>query len=140
MSSLPVDPAHGLPADRTPLRKHILLVEDDETVRLMMKRVLSARGFGIDEAPDGRQALARIREMPFDLVITDLVMPELEGLEVIRALRRESPSIAILAVSGAYGGAFLHAAELLGARAILAKPFNPEILVATVERLLARPP
>lgn len=119
--------------------KSILVVEDDATVRALITRVLSARGFAVQDVADGRVALDVARAAAFDLVITDLVMPELEGLETIRLLKRERPALEILAVSGAYGGAFLHAAELLGARATLAKPFDADTLLAAVERLVGSP-
>jgi CheY-like chemotaxis protein len=119
--------------------KSILVVEDDATVRGLIKRVLSMRGFVVHDVADGRVALDVARTAAFDLVITDLVMPEVEGLETIRLLKRDHPSLEILAVSGAYGGAFLHAAELLGARATLAKPFDADTLLATVERIVGSP-
>lgn len=134
-SSLPSVPeaTSGVPA----LRKRILVADDDATVRTLMKRVLMLRGYDVVDVADGRMALDVARTAAFDLVITDLVMPELEGLETISLLRREHPSLEILAVSGAYGGAFLHAAELLGARATLAKPFDADALIDAVERVLA---
>jgi CheY-like chemotaxis protein len=119
--------------------KSILVVEDDATVRGLIKRVLATRGFNVHDVADGRVALDVARSSTFDLVITDLVMPEVEGLETIRLLKRDHPSLEILAVSGAYGGAFLHAAELLGARATLAKPFDAETLIAVVERIVGSP-
>jgi CheY-like chemotaxis protein len=139
MSASPAPPPpDGGPA-HPPARKSILVVEDDATIRALMTRVLSRRGFDVRDVGDGRRALDVARSAAFDLVITDLVMPELEGLETIRVLRRECPSIDILAVSGAYGGAFLHAAELLGARATLAKPFDADTLVNAVERIVGNP-
>ena len=128
----PPDRASDPPAPR----KSILVVEDDSTIRALMTRVLSRHGFDVREVADGRRAIDVARSSAFDLVITDLVMPELEGLETIRVLRRECPSLDILAVSGAYGGAFLHAAELLGARATLAKPFDTDALVDAVQRII----
>ena len=119
--------------------KRILVVEDDATVRGLIKRVLAARGFRVNDVADGRVAIDLARHTDFDLVITDLVMPEVEGLETIRLLKRERPTIEIMAVSGAYGGAFLHAAELLGASATLAKPFDANTLVAMVERIVGSP-
>jgi CheY-like chemotaxis protein len=119
--------------------KTILVVEDDATVRGLIKRVLTTRGFRVLDVADGRRALEMARTDNFDLVITDLVMPDIEGLETIRLLKRERPSLEILAVSGAYGGAFLHAAELLGARATLAKPFDADSLLSVVEGIVGRP-
>ena len=136
--SLSTPPAPDASFDR-PTRKSILVVEDDSMVRALIKRVLSNRGFDVLDVPDGSIALDLARGGTFSLVITDLVMPELEGLETIRLLKRECPSLKILAVSGAYGGAFLHAAELLGARATLAKPFDVATLLSTVEGIVGSP-
>jgi CheY-like chemotaxis protein len=137
LSLLPSAPESTATTSSSP--KSILVVEDDATVRALIKRVLSMRGFQVHDVADGRVALDAARTGEFDLVITDLVMPEIEGLETIRLLKREQPSLEILAVSGAYGGAFLHAAELLGARATLAKPFDADTLVAAVERIVGGP-
>jgi CheY-like chemotaxis protein len=119
--------------------KTILVVDDDATIRGLIRRVLSMRGFHVLDVADGRVALDLARTEDIDLVITDLVMPEIEGLETIRLLKRERPSLEILAVSGAYGGAFLHAAALLGARSTLAKPFDADTLLAAVEGIVGAP-
>jgi CheY-like chemotaxis protein len=137
--SLPSSQPHEPPPGAAIPPKSILVVEDDAIVRTLIKRVLAARGFSVQDVADGRVALDLARHGAFDLVITDLVMPEVEGLETIRLLKREQPSLEILAVSGAYGGAFLHAAELLGARATLAKPFDADTLIAAVERIVGSP-
>jgi DNA-binding NarL/FixJ family response regulator len=71
-----------------------------------------------------------------DLVITDLVMPEREGLETIMALRRDVPGIGIIAISGAFGGRFLETAHLMGAAAVLSKPLDVELLLARVAEVL----
>jgi CheY-like chemotaxis protein len=139
MSVSPVPPGPDSNGRPSTSPKRILVVEDDANVRALMTRVLARRGFKVLDVADGRLALDVARTAPFDLVITDLVMPEIEGLETIRVLKREHPSVEILAISGAYGGAFLHAAELLGARATLAKPFDPDTLVNAVERIVGSP-
>jgi DNA-binding NarL/FixJ family response regulator len=71
-----------------------------------------------------------------DLVITDLVMPEQEGMETVRALRKELPGIGIIAMSGAFGGQFLTPALMLGADAILSKPVGSDLLLAKVTEVL----
>jgi CheY-like chemotaxis protein len=87
-------------------------------------------------ARDGGEALKKIRERRFDLMLTDLVMPEREGLETIRTLRKERPDLKIVAVSGAFGGTFLDVAQLLGADATLLKPVSPDQLLAAVREAL----
>ena len=88
------------------------------------------------EAVDGKQALQQARAGQVDLVITDLVMPEQEGIETIRALRREVPGVGIIAISGALEGQFLKVAEMLGADAVLNKPVSAEVLLAKVVEVL----
>jgi DNA-binding NarL/FixJ family response regulator len=84
------------------------------------------------------QALRQARAEPVDLVITDLVMPEQEGIETIRALRKEAPGVRIVAMSGAFGGQYLKTAQLLGADAVLAKPVGSELLLAKVAQVLKK--
>ena len=88
------------------------------------------------EAADGKQALRQALAGRVDLVITDLVMPEQEGIETIQALRRNAPGVGIIAISGAFEGEFLGVAELLGADAALIKPVSAEFLLARVAEVL----
>jgi len=78
------------------------------------------------------------QERTFDLVITDLSMPLMNGFDLISALRRLQKDLPILAISGVYGGDLLEAVKLLGAKAILEKPFEPEKLVAVVNKILGK--
>ncbi len=91
-------------------------------------------------ACDGREAMQILQsgQQP-DLVITDLVMPNQEGTEVIREIRRNRPAVKIIAMSGAFSGRFLKTAELLGADATLVKPIRPEVLDQVIEDVLGRP-
>jgi CheY-like chemotaxis protein len=114
----------------------ILVVDDDAPIRVLMTQVLSARGFVVKTAANGREALHIVGDGPVDLVISDIVMPEQEGLETIRLLKQSHPDMPVLAMSGAFGGAFLRAAQLLGARAALRKPFAAEALLSAVEAAL----
>jgi CheY-like chemotaxis protein len=101
----------------------------------MMRESLK-RDHDILEADDGLKAMRIIETTPVDLMITDMCMPEKDGIETIRALRRTRPELKILAVSGAFDGVFLTVARALGANAILQKPFDPAELVRCVQRLL----
>jgi hypothetical protein len=114
----------------------ILVVDDEAGVRSFLRAALAQAGYEVIEAAGGKQALCQMREAPAQLVITDLVMPEGEGLETIQAIRRELPDVGIVAISGAFGGDFLKVAEKLGADAILAKPVTPELLMAKVAEVL----
>lgn len=117
----------------------VLLVEDSAGLRGVMRLGLQAAGFDVEEAPDGRQALERQRRSPADVVVTDLFMPEMDGLEIIEALRREFPATGVVAISGVAsktGTDFLEVAAEIGARRVLRKPFGiPELVDAVRDAL-----
>jgi len=112
----------------------ILLVEDDDQLRSMLKFLLTDSGYETWEAPDGTRVGQMYDQQHFDLVITDLVMPDKDGLEVITDLRRKNQNVRIIAMSGAgpgSGAMYLKAAQRLGADLTLSKPFgNQEFLKA----------
>jgi PAS domain S-box-containing protein len=114
----------------------ILVVDDEEGVRRLLREVLSER-YRVLLAEDGKEALNVIAgKVNLDLVITDLVMPNLEGIETIQAIRKLSPGLKIVAMSGAFGGHFLKSAKALGADATLLKPIRADVLYQTVGELL----
>jgi DNA-binding response OmpR family regulator len=113
-----------------------LVVDDEAGVRCFLRKVLEQAGYEVTETADGKQALQHARAGRVDLVITDLVMPEQEGIETIQALRRDVPGIGIIAISGAFGGEFLKVAQLMGAAAVLNKPLNADLLLARVAEVL----
>jgi DNA-binding response OmpR family regulator len=112
----------------------ILLVEDDDQLRSMLKELLMRSGHEVSEAPDGRQVCEMHQQQRFDLVITDLVMPDIEGLALIMELRRVDQNVRIIAMSGKRQGRaeeYLKIAQKLGAQLTLVKPFgNEEFLEA----------
>lgn len=117
----------------------LLLVDDDEMVRYALKKYLSRAGFDVTEADNGASAQRLIKANSFDLVITDIIMPEVEGLEFIHTLQMHHPDLPIIAISG--GGRICKAehltmAEALGVKATLSKPFDPEDLVSAIRTLL----
>ncbi|MCS6925392.1 MAG: response regulator [Candidatus Binatia bacterium] len=119
--------------------KRILLIEDEAPVRQVMRHMLESGGYAVIEAEHGAAGLQELRTQTVDLVITDLFMPEKEGIETIRELRKTYPTVKILAVSG--GGrsgrmVFLANALHLGAHRTLAKPFSRQELLDTVAALL----
>jgi CheY-like chemotaxis protein len=101
-----------------------------------LRKALEADGNEVIEAADGKQALEEALARQVDLVITDLVMPEQEGIETVRALRQDMPGVGIIAISGAFDGQFLKTAQMLGADAVLAKPVSAELLLAKVSEVL----
>jgi DNA-binding response OmpR family regulator len=98
--------------------------------------VLERAGYEVVEATDGERAIRTLGETRADLVITDMVMPEREGVETIQAIRKDHPEVGIIAISGAGGGAYLRLACPLGADAALMKPVSSEVLLAEVARVL----
>ena len=120
-------------------RPRVLLIDDDDTVRSTLSDVLDEAEFEVVEAGNGREGLDMFLANPTDVLITDILMPEMEGLETIAAIRKASPEAKILAISG--GGhtrdlQFLEMSRQLGAGVVLAKPFLPEDLVDAVVALL----
>ena len=118
----------------------ILVIEDDEAVRGLLLRHLVGAGYEVQEAANGTTGLAAYRHQQSDLVITDIVMPETEGLETIRELRRVNPKVKIIAISGAAGGradGYLDLAMGFGARRSLSKPFTRADLLSVVAEVLA---
>jgi DNA-binding response OmpR family regulator len=120
----------------------ILVVDDDDKVRQAICDALELNGHEIVAAGNGLRALESFSAGAFDLVITDIVMPEKEGLETIIELRGLSPDLAILAISGGGSfvpGGYLKSALMLGADKALEKPFSLSLLLETVDELLDRP-
>lgn len=114
-----------------------ILVTDDVTpVRNVMRRALENAGYDVCEASDGDEAIRALRCVPFDLVITDVIMPNRDGLETISYIRRESPGTRVIVMSGAANQLFLDSAKQLGATRILVKPFAPSELVDIVRDVL----
>jgi CheY-like chemotaxis protein len=117
----------------------ILIVDDDVHVRTFARRTLEKAGYSVCEARNGRDAIYQAaRSGQIDLFITDICMPETDGAELIRKLRRFNVNTAIIAISGAFEGELLNVADLLGVKAVLQKPFTTEELLEAV-RLSTRP-
>jgi CheY-like chemotaxis protein len=109
------------------------LVDDNQALRELLVESLQHSGYEVESAADGCAALKIYRQSSFDLVITDLVMPEKEGLETIIDLRKIQPKIKILAISGT---AYLPLAGKLGATQLLSKPFTVSQILERIKTLL----
>ena len=121
----------------------ILIIDDEPMIRHLATRILHRAGFRTLSAANGIQGVACFRRERPALVITDLIMPEREGIETIRLIRREGANVPIIAISGGTltGTAdFLAMARELGATAILRKPFEPIELLLLIERCLGDEP
>ncbi len=118
--------------------KRILVVDDEEEVRHVAAKVLAGAGYEVAQAENGIEAMRVVGAGGCDLVVLDMVMPEKEGAETVREIRRGHPSLPVLAISGVVNGAFyLTTAKHLGASATLRKPFTPQELLQSVAELLA---
>jgi DNA-binding response OmpR family regulator len=117
---------------------NVLVIDDDDEVRDFLVRLLARRGYSVTGACNGEAGLASLAAESFALVITDIVMPDMEGLETIKRMRRGNPAMPIIAISG--GGSsqvdYLKFARKFGADAVLAKPFDPDELLALATRLV----
>lgn len=118
----------------------ILVIDDDSAVREVIREILAQEGHAVTIAENGREAVRRLADASFDLVITDLIMPEQEGIETITEIRQRDGDIPILAISGGGRlgpGDYLETARYMGADATLAKPFGRQELLAVIKRLLS---
>lgn len=118
----------------------ILVVEDDDQVRRLIDQMLRRAGHEVICAGDGTAALRAFERHAFDLIITDLIMPEMEGMQTIRELRKKDRQIPLIAMSG--GGRmnaddYLDTARIIGADRTFRKPFTRDALLTAVDELLA---
>ena len=120
--------------------KKILIIDDDEQIRAFLSRSMDLAGFFVATAPDGKEGQQQLTEQGFDLVITDLIMPEKEGMETITFIRKNFSETKVIAISG--GGrmgpeTYLPAALELGADRAFAKPFAMDKLLTAIRELLS---
>jgi hypothetical protein len=115
--------------------RSILIVDDDPEVLSLLRFVLEGEGYDIRSARNGREAMAELKEVPVGIVLTDLAMPEQDGIETILAVRKEYPNLKVIAMSGTFAGSVLDAARHLGADAVLEKPIEIDELLKTVHEL-----
>jgi CheY-like chemotaxis protein len=118
----------------------VLIVEDDNELREMIGISLMRRKFTVIEAANGKEAIMHFKPSITDVVVTDLIMPEEDGLKVIMKLREIKPSIRVVAISGggkAGPGSYLNLAKALGADAVYSKPFSVNDLIDKIEELLS---
>ena len=117
----------------------ILIIEDDNEVREFLDSLLGRAGYGTATAVNGKVGVELFAASPFDLVITDIIMPEKDGIETIMDMKRTNPALKVIAISG--GGRaepenYLHSARLLGADRTIKKPFTNEDILEAVRTLL----
>lgn len=120
----------------------VLVIDDDDQIREMLRKSLELHGHEVLDAPNGKEGIELFNEKGADLVITDIIMPEKEGVETIKELRNDAPDLKIIAISG--GGnldprLYLRLAEGSGAIRTFVKPFSLKELLNTVRELLDSP-
>ena len=118
--------------------KHILIVDDDDMLRSYVKELLKLNNYKVSEAANGKLGLKEFRENQPDLVITDIIMPEMEGISFIRKLREQNSDTPIIAMTGNIHGhmeEYLNISSQLGADEILRKPIESKLFLETIERL-----
>ncbi|MDZ4200194.1 MAG: response regulator [Kiritimatiellia bacterium] len=125
------------------MNKKILIIDDQDEVRRFLQRAGETLGYDIKTTDNGREGLELCLEWKPDAVLTDIFMPDQDGLETIRALRKSYPEIRILAMSG--GGSMGHVdvlrtARAMGAAGVLTKPFNRGTLAEVLQQLFAPSP
>ena len=120
----------------TPGRPRVLVVDDEASIRDLLSKTLALAEYDVDLAPDGRTALERLRIIPYDLLITDLKMPGVDGLTVIREARRLKTDLPVLIITGYSTEASAIEAVNLGVSGYLTKPFRvPRVLAAAAKAL-----
>ncbi len=121
------------------LMPRILIVDDEADIRSLVKEILEVSGYAVDEAQDGNAAMRAMERARADLVITDMLMPDKEGLETMREIRSGFPGVKIIAISG--GGligpeSYLTLAKSLGADRTFTKPFDLNAILQAIEELI----
>jgi YesN/AraC family two-component response regulator len=119
--------------------ERILIIDDESQIRSMIRLILEREGYTVEEASDGIEGIRLFREKPVDLIITDLIMPNKDGIGMIVEIKKEFPSVKILAMSG--GGlnrpeGYLRGAQKVGAACTLSKPINRQELLRAVKDTL----
>ncbi len=128
-------PSRPAPAG-PPSRSRILVVDDEAAIRELLAKTLALAEYDVDVAPDGGSALERLRTLPYDLLITDLKMPGIDGLTVIREGRRYRPDLPVIIITGFSTEASAIEAINLGVSGYLIKPFRvPRVLAAAAKAL-----
>ena len=114
----------------------ILVVDDDEQVRRVLKRKLEQCHYDVCDAANGKEAIKALEAVPFDLVLTDIVMPETDGIETVRYVRKHHPHVKVIAISAPNNELYLESAAGLGAARVFQKPLKLTELAEAVEALL----
>ncbi len=116
----------------------LLLIEDDELVRYALRELLLTAGHEVMTRENGSKLIEFLKGNPVDLVITDIVMPKVDGMEVLTMLRKQYPALPVIALSGGgriSGSDYLEMAKVIGAKRTIAKPVQPDVLLGAIAEL-----
>jgi len=116
----------------------ILVVDDEEIVIKSYLRILGGGDYEVEAAYGGREALRKVEENPYDVIILDIMMPDMGGLEVLRRVKETHPDVDVIIVTGLPQNATVVEAKKLGASDYISKPFEPDELKLIVQRALGR--
>jgi CheY-like chemotaxis protein len=124
--------------------KRILVIDDEIQMRQMLKQTLERAGYEVMDAPDGEQGIKLFKKAPTDLIITDLIMPQKDGMETVIELERAFPDVKIIAISGGSRAMdprdYLHYATQVGVTHTFIKPFDNDELLEAIGQLLQESP
>jgi CheY-like chemotaxis protein len=121
------------------MHNRILVIDDDAATRSLLTAILERGGYAAHACMNGKEGIAAFRTSPFDLVITDISMPVINGIEVITLIRQESPTVPIIAMSGAdRSESFLNMADYYTADFTVLKPFTAKQIIGAVRGALER--
>ncbi len=117
----------------------ILIIDDEEALRKSLMAIIKKAGYEVMEAPDGREGIILQKERAFDLILTDIIMPEKEGIETIIELKKSFPDLKIIAMSGGgvmRSGTYLEVADALGVDYTIEKPFSKNKILSVIKELI----
>lgn len=121
------------------MKQKVLIAEDENEIRSLVRRCLENAGYDVVEAANGAAAIVALHSDAFDLLITDILMPDTDGLEAIIYARKMHPQMKVIAVSALANALHLSNARGLGATRVLPKPFMPSDLLALVREVIGEP-
>lgn len=123
--------------EKEQMAQKILVVDDESAIIDLITLILTEEGYEVSTAQNGKEGLKQFESVGPDLIITDIIMPDMEGIEFIKALAKKKKNIPIIVMSGnIIGTKFLKPARLFGAKAALTKPFTTQDLIEMVAKLL----
>ena len=114
----------------------LLVIDDEEIVRVCCSRALVAEGYEVDVTSSGKEGLELFGKAKYDLVLVDLKMPRMEGIEVLANIKREAPGQKVIIITGYMALEYSEESSVLGATRYLEKPFAPDVLLETIYEVL----